>query len=758
MKIKFRITALLLATVMVLGIPAFAAVNPDDPAVVEIIYEDNFTSRNASAINHDGVEWTTMSGAEQLGFIDKRNEVSVSAPTSANVIMQMNPPLAGDIYEINYNLYVNGTDGTAYMGILDEISTSDANLTNALVFNHSMQSFTVGGAVLKASDGSEATYENVLGTAAFKENPVNVAMNIDFQNNIYSISIKGTTGKVFSGTTAFPYQTLGTLHWVCGNRIYIGDMSIVKKQFCIVDAGYGEGYVDVTFSDSIASIGALSEYSLYPVYGGDEILLTGATKLSDNGVRLTFDGALAAGCEYAVTVSEDVTNTSGGKIGGTKTYFTTQSNNQTAWEEIFSEDFSGYTRRLPQAHDGVSWGSINERQLTNNDSVSADNLSFNSQGVSWMTFDEAFSGTKYSLDFDINFWDATQTVIKFSESALSSDSGTYGFYANPNNDGSGYYIHTNTEAGTYTKEYLKDTNGVNATVENVFSSTTGDKKTITHNLKIIFDFAGDTITYELTANNGTKYSATTGFAMNQIKSICFSTADRIAISDIVIEKEIELAAPGVKSVRFIDLNGKTVYPDTEITSLCNKVVVTLNTAMEKFVLDAAVTLLRNEVSEETFLSQISDDGKTYTMLLDQYLTGSSLYKICIPAGIEDKAGGVTTEFSYSFATMPGECVFKKEFITNKSLAQLQVGDTVEFYGVVIDTTATGREAVLSLAALNGSSFSDYDFAVLDIAEGFTSAEATLTVSVESLDNLSIKGMLWKSFNSLERIEKATVLN
>lgn len=93
----------------------------------------------------------------------------------------------------------------------------------------------------------------------------------------------------------------------------------------------------------------------------------------------------------------------------------------------------------------------------------------------------------------------------------------------------------------------------------------------------------------------------------------------------------------------------------------------------------------------------------------------------------------------------------------KKKAELVAGDSVELYGIVIDTTGKGRGAVLSEAAFNGDKLSAYDYMQLRIPDGNTYADGTISVGITDLNNLSVKGMLWESFDSLIRLEKATVL-
>ena len=135
MKNKFRIAALMISAVVLSGLSVVGSADGESSAAAAVLYRESFDSQSISEINHDNVAWTTMSGAEALGFITKSGEVSISAPTNANVIMQMTAPLRGDTYEISYNLYVNGNDGTAAMGISEVVTASDANITNTLVFN-----------------------------------------------------------------------------------------------------------------------------------------------------------------------------------------------------------------------------------------------------------------------------------------------------------------------------------------------------------------------------------------------------------------------------------------------------------------------------------------------------------------------------------------------------------------------------------------------------------------------------------------------
>lgn len=757
MKNKFRIAVLLISAVILPGLSTVGFADEQSSAVAAVFYQDNFGSQSVNEVNHDNVVWTTMSGPESLAFMSKIGEISITAPTSANVIMQITKPLQGDIYEISYNWYVNGTDGTAAMGISDEITTSDANLTNTLVFNSSSQKFTVSGTTLKADDGSEATYENVQGAASFKDNPVKVSMNIDFPNQKYSVNIKGATGTAFYGSADFPYEKLGVVHWTCGNRVYIGSMSIAQKRFCVMEATAGNGYVDIKFSDGVKDPEEKNGFKLASVYDGETYSVTGVKKLSVDTLRITYSGKLKDGCEYVVEVPSTLTSEMGSGISLNKAYFVTPGGGGTVRKTLYSEDFESYVSGMPAVKDGVTWGSINSSNVRNvSDIISKNSISFNSTGVSWIMFDKPLEKAEYTLDFDINFWDATQAVIKYSENELSSDSGIYGFYANPDNKAVGYFMHTDTEAGTYTKEYLTDSEGNDATAEKVFRGVTGDKKYASHHIKITFDFAEDKVRYELTAFDGTVYSGTTGFSMSKIKSICFSSSDRIAISNIKLEGEVEEAAPGVESIRFTDYYGETVYPEAEISSLCNEVKVKFRTPMDKEALDNSVSLTRNG-SEVERISALSDDKTVYTMKLNEFFFGNSEYTLMIPGEVTDSDGNAVPAFSYRFNTKDGEYVFKKEFRTDKKKAELAIGDSVELYGIVIDTTGNGRGAVLSEAAFNGDKLSDYDYTLLSISDGNTYAEGTISVEIKDLNNLSIKGMLWKGFESLIRLEKATVL-
>lgn len=757
MKNKFRIAALMISAVVLSGLSVVGSADGESSAAAAVLYRESFDSQSISEINHDNVAWTTMSGAEALGFITKSGEVSISAPTNANVIMQMTAPLRGDTYEISYNLYVNGNDGTAAMGISEVVTASDANITNTLVFNSSSQRFTVSGSVLKAADGSEATYENVQGAASFKENPVRVSMNIDFPNRKYSVSIKGAVGTVFYGSADFPYEGLGTVHWICGNRVYIGSMSIVKKRFCVTEATAGDGCVDIKFSDGVSEPEGKSGFALTSAYDKETYTVTGVKRISVDTIRLTYSGKLKKGCEYIVEVPAALTSETGSGISLNKAYFVTPISGGLIQKTLYSEDFASYTSGVPEAKDGVSWGSINPANVRNvSDIISRNNISFNSSGVSWITFDKTLEKAKYTIGFDINFWDTTQVIIKYSENVLNSDSGIYGFYANPDNKAVGYFMHTDTESGTYTKDYLTDSEGINATAENVFRGVAGDKKFAAHHINLIFDFKSEKITYELTAYDGTVYSGTTGFSMSRIKSICFSSSDRIAISNLKLEGEVEEAAPGVENIRFNDYYGETVYPEAEISSLCNELKVKFRTPMDKEILDNSVSLTRNG-SEIERTSALSEDKTVYTMSLNGYLFGNSEYTLRLPDEVADANGNIIPIFSYSFKTKDGEFVFKKEFRTEKKKAELVAGDSVELYGIVIDTTGKGRGAVLSEAAFNGDKLSAYDYMLLRIPDGNTYADGTISVGITDLNNLSVKGMLWESFDSLIRLEKATVL-
>lgn len=207
----------------------------EEPADDSSIYYETFGSRNTEEISHDGVTWVTSKGLTSTGldFQPKTQEpsgYSVSASTSNGLAVQFDPVYSEDIYEISYYYYMNGTDGIMYTGVSDDKNASESNLTNVLVYNSSSQSFTSNGTVLTAQDGSGATVTNIYGSSPdAKTNGRLTKLRFDFTNKKLTVSIEDGDGKVYSAESALSMTSLGTIHWICGNRIYIGRMKVTAE-------------------------------------------------------------------------------------------------------------------------------------------------------------------------------------------------------------------------------------------------------------------------------------------------------------------------------------------------------------------------------------------------------------------------------------------------------------------------------------------------------------------------------------------------
>lgn len=206
---------------------------PEEP--IDAVYYETFESRNSETISHDGVTWVTSKGLTSSGldFQPKEQEPSgytVSASTSNGLAVQLEPSYSEDVYEISYYYYMNGTDGVMYTGISDDRNASEGNLNNIMVYNASDQSFLSNGEVLTAEDGNEATVSNIYGPSPdAKTNGRQIKLRFDFTNKTFMASIEDGDGKVYSATSVLTMTSLGTIHWICGNRVYIGRMKVTAE-------------------------------------------------------------------------------------------------------------------------------------------------------------------------------------------------------------------------------------------------------------------------------------------------------------------------------------------------------------------------------------------------------------------------------------------------------------------------------------------------------------------------------------------------
>jgi len=238
----------------------------EEPEVVEpefgtTIYTDDFSSQSNTSISHDGITWVTSKEltADGLQFVAKDQEPggsTVSAPTSSHVAVQIDPAYNDDVYELSYYYYMNGTDGTMYTGVSDSKTATDSNLTNVLVYDASSKSFTSNGVVLTATDGSQATLANVYGSAApdAKNDGRLTKLRFDFANKQLTASIRDGKGKIFSAMSTMELSALGSIHWICGNRVYLGRMRVGTQLLNEIKTSIStENTGNIFFSDEVVS-------------------------------------------------------------------------------------------------------------------------------------------------------------------------------------------------------------------------------------------------------------------------------------------------------------------------------------------------------------------------------------------------------------------------------------------------------------------------------------------------------------------------
>ncbi|MDY3030662.1 MAG: Ig-like domain-containing protein [Clostridia bacterium] len=194
---------------------------------------------------------------------------------------------------------------------------------------------------------------------------------------------------------------------------------------------------------------------------------------------------------------------------------------------------------------------------------------------------------------------------------------------------------------------------------------------------------------------------------------------------------------GADLVMFEGADGKTYYPDDNITAKLSKIIVKFSDSVKPDSLDGGVSLTLNG-NEESFEGEYDAKNQQYIMKLPQYLWGNSSYAIEIN-GVLDGAGATTDPAFGIFNTEPG--VYECDEMNIELF-----GQNVNINTEITHTNACYDDVYLVYAAYSGDFMVDFKAEKIVPNENERKISVSKTYTAPS-DSDNVRAFLWDGFDT-----------